>query len=71
MSKLNEEIIDVLQQLCHYVDDSHTEYSLDDCKDRGDVRDRADNLLAFFVSRRKIEESIRDEEVYHDDDYDY
>ena len=62
MSKLNEEIIDVLQGLIRYTDDSHTEYSLEDCKIRGDIRDRADLLLVFCISRRKIEESIRDEE---------
>lgn len=37
-------------------------WKLEDCQNRGDVKDRADNLLAFFVSRRKIEESIRNEE---------
>lgn len=61
MSKLNEEILDVLQALCDYTDDSHTEYSLEDCKERGDVRDRADRLLAYFLARRQVEEYRREE----------
>ena len=61
MNKLNEEIIDVLQALIQYTDDSHTEYSTEDCQIRGDIRDRADLLVDFFLSRRKIEEYRRDE----------
>ncbi len=64
MSKLNEECIDVLQALCEYTDVSCNDLSLKDFNIRGDIRDRADNLLEFFISRRKIEESIRDEEVF-------
>lgn len=45
MSKLNERCIDTIKMLIRYVDDSHTEYSMEDCKHRADVRDKADELI--------------------------
>lgn len=45
MSKLNERCIQVIKNLIFYTNDSHTEYSLEDCQIRGDIMDKADELL--------------------------
>jgi len=56
MSKLNERCITTIEALIHYVDDSHTEYSLEDCHLRGDVRDKADELLTDLQTAIIFEE---------------
>jgi len=56
MSELIDETLEVLEGLRGYVDDSHTEYSMEDCMARGDMCDRMDELVEQLEELRKEDE---------------
>jgi len=62
MSKLNEEIITVIEALVYRAEHDHTEYSIEDCQDNAYMLDRAEDLVAYFKAMRTVEWCRREKE---------
>ncbi len=69
MSKLNEETLDVLDFLIDFCQNGKS-YQLSDLE-FSNMMSRAVLLRNYHQALRNIEECRPNEEVYHDDDYDY